>query len=183
MKVIETSLPGVLLIEPTVISDERGFFLESYNQARFADLSVTNNFIQDNHSKSVRDTLRGLHYQLRHPQAKLCRVVAGEVMDVVVDIRLGSSHFGKHMTARLSAANKLEIFVPRGFAHGFVVLSDSAEFLYKCDDFYYKDDERGVAWDDPDLNINWGVDNPILSARDSRHPPLSRIPALELPNL
>jgi dTDP-4-dehydrorhamnose 3,5-epimerase len=181
MKRIETSLPGVCLIEPEVHGDERGFFFESYHRLKFAEMGITDDFVQDNHSKSVKGTLRGLHYQLHHPQSKLCRVVEGVVLDVVLDIRRGSPHFGKCERAVLSAENKRLIYIPEGFAHGFVVLSETAEFLYKCSDFYYREDERGVAWDDPEIGIDWGVRDPILSDRDRQHPRLSIISLEDLP--
>src|SRR5262249_52025877 len=167
MKRIETTLPGVVLIEPDVFGDARGFFLESYNERKFLDLGISDRFVQDNHSRSVRGTLRGLHYQVEHPQAKLCRVVQGEVLDVVVDIRPGSATLGRHERALLSAENRRQIYIPAGLAHGFLVLSEAAEFLYKCSDFYYPELERGIAWDDPDLGIDWGIQRPILSGRDS----------------
>ncbi len=143
---IETELPGVLLIQPRVWRDDRGFFLETYHAAKFAQLGVQDTFVQDNHSLSTRDTLRGLHYQLQHAQAKLCRVVRGEVLDVAVDIRRGSPTFGRWISALLSDQNKRQIYIPRGFAHGFVVLSEEAEFLYKCSDFYDPESERGIHW-------------------------------------
>jgi len=169
------------LIEPQILRDERGFFFESYNKAKFAAIGVDDVFVQDNHSKSVRGTLRGLHYQLKFPQSKLCRVVQGRVLDVVVDIRAGSPTFGRYATAELSDENRSEIYIPRGFAHGFAVLSDSAEFLYKCSEFYHPEDERGVAWNDPEIGIDWGIIDPIVSAKDSRHRRLSSIPPEELP--
>jgi dTDP-4-dehydrorhamnose 3,5-epimerase len=173
VKRIETSLPGVWVLDPVVHGDPRGFFFESYHAERFADLGIAARFVQDNHSRSVCGTLRGLHYQLRRPQAKLCRVVVGAVLDVVVDIRRGSPTFGRHASTVLSAANKRQIFVPAGFAHGFVVQSEEAEFLYKCDDYYVPDDQYGIAWDDPDLGIDWGlVGLPILSPKDERNPRL-----------
>lgn len=169
------------MIEPQILRDERGFFFESYNKAKFAAIGVDDVFVQDNHSKSVRGTLRGLHYQLKFPQSKLCRVVQGRVLDVVVDIRAGSPTFGRYATAELSDENRSEIYIPRGFAHGFAVLSDSAEFLYKCSEFYHPEDERGVAWNDPEIGIDWGIIDPIVSAKDSRHRRLSSIPPEELP--
>jgi dTDP-4-dehydrorhamnose 3,5-epimerase len=181
MKKIETAIPGVFLIEPLVIGDERGFFSETYHEQKFARLGITDRFVQDNHSRSVRGTVRGLHYQLAHQQAKLCRVVQGEVLDVAVDVRRGSPHFGRHVSAILSAENRRQMYVPRGFAHGFAVLSDSAEFLYKCSDFYHPEDERGILWNDQELGIDWGVDVPLLSEKDRGHPPLSRVPAADLP--
>jgi dTDP-4-dehydrorhamnose 3,5-epimerase len=181
MRRIKTSLPGVYLIEPTLFEDERGFFFESYHQDKFAQLGVKDCFVQDNHAKSVKHTLRGLHYQIEHTQAKLCRVIQGEVLDVVVDIRRGSPHFGKWESGVLSAENKRQMYVPPGFAHGYVVLSETAEFLYKCSDFYYPEHERGVAWNDPEIGVSWGVENPILSARDRKSPRLSEIPPANLP--
>ena len=181
MRRIETSLPGVVLIEPEVFSDERGFFYESYHRAKFAEIGINGEFVQDNHSKSSKGTLRGLHYQLGHPQAKLCRVVSGHVLDVVVDIRRGSPSFGKSFSAVLSSDDKKMIYIPPGFAHGFLVLSETAEFLYKCDDFYYPAEERGIAWDDPDLGIAWGIDKPIISNKDQHHPRLSAVPSQDLP--
>jgi len=182
MKRIETSLPGVCLIEPSAFEDERGFFFESYHEIKFAGLGIPVRFVQDNHARSVKHTLRGLHYQIRHPQAKLCRVVQGEVLDVVVDVRHGSPHFGKWESGVLSALNRRQMYVPPGFAHGYLVLSETAEFLYKCSDFYHPEYERGVLWNDPEIGINWGVEAPILSDRDRRNPPLSGIVLNELPD-
>jgi dTDP-4-dehydrorhamnose 3,5-epimerase len=181
MRRIETSLPGVFLIEPTVFTDERGFFYESYHKAKFAEIGICGDFVQDNHSKSTKGTLRGLHYQLGHPQAKLCRVVSGDVLDAVVDIRKGSPTFGQSLSMVLSADNKKMIYIPAGFAHGFLVLSETAEFLYKCDDIYYPAEERGIAWDDPDLGIEWGIADPIISGKDKLHPRLSAVPSQYLP--
>lgn len=186
MNRIETALPGVVLLEPRVFPDARGFFMETYSARGFAALGIANAFVQDNHSKSGRGTLRGLHYQLEHPQAKLCRVVAGAVLDVAVDIRRGSPTFGQHVTALLSAENKRQLFVPRGFAHGFVVLSDETEFLYKCDDFYAPGDEYCIAWDDPQLGIDWelakwGIPAPLLSPKDEAALQLGQIPLEQLP--
>src|SRR5215475_3826360 len=183
LEIIQTELPGVLLIRPQVFNDARGFFYESYRQDRLAELGITETFVQDNHSRSARGTLRGLHYQLRHPQAKICRVVSGEVLDVAVDIRRGSPSFGKSVRAVLSAENKSSIFIPAGFAHGFLVLSDSADFLYKCTDYYYADDQWGIAWNDPELDIHWGIADPLLSEKDRRHLPLSQTPIENLPAL
>jgi dTDP-4-dehydrorhamnose 3,5-epimerase len=183
MKRIETSLPGVCLIEPAVFSDARGFFFESYHEAKFSELGIKDRFVQDNHSRSIKGTLRGLHYQIHRPQAKLCRVIEGEVLDVVVDIRRGSPHFGRYEAVLLSAENKRQIYMPAGFAHGYAVLSETAEFLYKCSDFYFPEYDRGVLWNDPEIGIPWGVDNPILSAKDQKHLPLSQIPESDLPGL
>ncbi len=166
MKVYETDLKDLLLIEPTVYEDDRGFFFESYNQRVYAEHGVTADFVQDNHSRSVRNTLRGLHYQINPGQGKLVRVVVGEVFDVAVDIRFSSPTFGKWSGYYLSADNKRQMYIPIGFAHGFCVVSDVAEFEYKCTDFYSPQDERGIAWNDPDIGIDWPIKEPILSEKD-----------------
>ncbi len=184
MRVIETSLPEVLLLEPDVYGDSRGFFMETYHAEKFAELGITSTFVQDNHSLSKIATLRGLHYQLNHPQAKLCRVVRGEVLDVAVDIRHGSPTFGKWISAILSAENKRQIFIPRGFAHGFFVLSEDAEFLYKCDGMYDPADQRGILWNDPQIGVDWqipiGMDI-LLSDKDLVLPLLSQCQSADLP--
>jgi dTDP-4-dehydrorhamnose 3,5-epimerase len=181
LQVRPTGLPGVVLLRSQVHGDSRGFFFESFHRQRFAAVGITHEFVQDNHSKSCQHTLRGLHYQLHHPQAKLCRVVQGEVLDVVLDIRQGSPTFGRWITAVLSAENKQQIFVPPGFAHGFLVLSPTAEFLYKCSDFHYAEDEHGIAWNDPELGIPWNLKHPILSFKDQHNPTLRGVPAELLP--
>jgi dTDP-4-dehydrorhamnose 3,5-epimerase len=181
VKRIETDLPGVCILEPEVFGDERGHFFETYHQAKFAQLGIETRFVQDNQSLTRQGILRGLHYQLAHPQAKLCRVVSGEVFDVAVDIRVGSKTFGRWVSAVLSAANKRQLFIPHGFAHGFIVRSEIAEFLYKCDEFYHPEDEAGVLWSDPQLAIEWGDLNPRLSERDARYPLLSEISPERLP--
>jgi dTDP-4-dehydrorhamnose 3,5-epimerase len=181
MKRIDTSIPGVILIDPTVFEDERGLFFETYHEKKFADLGIADRFVQDNHARSFRNILRGLHYQIPRPQAKLCRVVHGEVLDVVVDIRRGSPHFGKWESTILSARNMRQIFVPPGFAHGYLVLSEMADFLYKCSDFYRPELERGIAWNDPTVAIEWQIENPILSPRDSGNKRLLDIAAPDLP--
>ena len=181
MQRIETSLPGVCLIEPTLFSDERGFFFESYHHGKFADLGIIDCFVQDNHSQSIKGTLRGVHYQLKYPQSKLCRVIQGEVLDVVVDIRRGSPTFAQWESAIVSAENKKQIYIPKGFAHGFLVLSETAEFLYKCDEFYHPEDEYGIVWDDLDLNIDWRMQSPKLSDKDRHLLPLAKIPLAHLP--
>jgi len=170
MQRIDTELPGVCLIEPKVFSDSRGFFFESYQQQKFADLGITSTFVQDNRSFSQRGTLRGLHYQIYHPQAKLCTVLSGAVYDVAVDIRQGSPNFGQWVGVILSAENKRQIYIPRGFAHGFLVLSETAEFMYKCDEFYYPQEERGILWNDPKLAIDWNIEEPTLSNKDRQNP-------------
>lgn len=174
MKVIETSLPGVKLIEPRVFGDERGFFLESWNSEAFAAAGINAVFVQDNHSRSSRGVLRGLHYQIRQPQGKLVRVTCGAVFDVAVDMRRSSPQFGRWTGCMLTAENKHMLWVPAGFAHGFVVLSDTADFLYKCTTPYAPEYERSVAWNDPDLAIDWqlGDVTPLLSAKDAAAPSL-----------
>lgn len=181
MQRIETSLPGVVELRPSIFRDARGFFLESYHQARFAELGIADSFVQDNHSCSAKGTLRGLHYQLRHPQAKLCRVIEGEALDVAVDIRAGSPHFGKWASVVLSAKTQNEIYVPAGFAHGFLALTETVQFLYKCGDFYDPKDERGILWSDPDIAISWGVASPLVSEKDAKCPPLASVPREFLP--
>lgn len=168
MKVVETSIPDVLIIEPKVFGDERGFFYESFNAAAFeAATGLKRQFVQDNHSKSQRGVLRGLHYQIQQPQGKLVRVVAGEVFDVAVDLRKSSPSFGRWFSTHLSAQNQRQLWIPEGFAHGFVVLSESAEFLYKTTDYYAPEHERSLLWNDPELGIQWPFDEaPQLSAKD-----------------
>ncbi|PYY89665.1 dTDP-4-dehydrorhamnose 3,5-epimerase [Pseudomonas sp. TKO26] len=168
MKVIPTKLPGVLIIEPKVFGDERGFFYESFNARAFEEATgVRVDFVQDNHSRSQKGVLRGLHYQLQNTQGKLVRVTQGEVLDVAVDIRRSSPHFGQWVAVRLSAQNHRQLWVPEGFAHGFVVLSDFAEFLYKTTDYYTPSAERSIRWDDPTLAIDWELtEPPQLSAKD-----------------
>ncbi|KRW63538.1 dTDP-4-dehydrorhamnose 3,5-epimerase [Stutzerimonas nitrititolerans] len=169
MKVIETSIPDVLIIEPKVFGDERGFFYESFNAAAFeAATGLKRSFVQDNHSKSQRGVLRGLHYQIQQPQGKLVRVVAGEVFDVAVDLRRSSPSFGRWAGTRLSAENQRQLWIPEGFAHGFVVLSESAEFLYKTTDYYAPEHERSLLWNDPELGIQWPIEQaPQLSGKDA----------------
>lgn len=181
MQRIETSLPGVFELRPVIHRDGRGFFIETYQKAKFADLGIADTFVQDNHSCSSKGTLRGLHYQLRHPQAKICRVVEGEALDVAIDIRMGSPNFGKWTSVLLSAEQQNQIYVPIGFAHGLLALTDTVQFLYKCSDFYNPGDEHGIAWNDPDLKIKWGVTTPVLSARDAAFPSLAQVPREFLP--
>jgi dTDP-4-dehydrorhamnose 3,5-epimerase len=181
MKVTPTDLPGVLLIEPTVFGDARGFFLESFHAQRYAEAGMPGPFVQDNHSRSRQGVLRGLHYQLQHPQVKLVWVTHGEVFDVAADIRQGSPTFGRWVGVVLTASNHRQLYVPAGFAHGFCVLSDTADFLYKCDDFYHPDDEGGILWCDPDLAISWPVATPIVSPKDEGYPRLAEVPPTRLP--
>lgn len=169
MKRIDTAIPELAIIEPRVFGDERGFFFESYNARALAPLIGDWTFVQDNHSRSARGVLRGLHYQIRQPQGKLVRVVAGAVLDVAVDIRRSSPTFGRHVALELSAENKRMFWVPPGFAHGFVVLSEHAEFLYKTTDYWAPEHERCIRWDDPALGIDWRIDGaPSLSAKDAQ---------------
>jgi len=169
MKIIPTEIPDVMIVEPTVFSDARGFFFESFNTRRFAELTgITANFVQDNHSRSACHVLRGLHYQIQNPQGKLVRVTAGEVLDIAVDIRKGSSTFGKWTGTILSAENKLQMWIPAGFAHGFLVRSEYAEFLYKTTDYWMAEHERCILWNDPAIGIDWrGESAPLLSAKDA----------------
>ncbi len=166
---ILTSLPGVIILEPRVFGDERGFFFESYNQRAMADVGITQTFVQDNHSLSSRNVLRGLHYQVKHPQGKLVRVAEGEILDVAVDLRRNSATFGKSEAVRLSGENHRMLWIPVGFAHGFRVLSEKAHVLYKATDFYAPEHERTLAWNDPQLQINWELNGaPTVSAKDQR---------------
>ena len=169
MLITATTIPDVVILEPKVFGDERGFFLESFNARAFKEATgLERDFVQDNHSKSAHNVLRGLHYQIQQPQGKLVRVVQGEVFDVAVDIRRASPTFGHWVGVHLSAENKKQLWVPEGFAHGFVVLSDTAEFLYKTTDYYNPASERAILWNDPDLNIQWPISGePQLSGKDS----------------
>jgi dTDP-4-dehydrorhamnose 3,5-epimerase len=166
MKFTPTEIPDVILIEPRVFADPRGFFMETYEAQRFREAGIDVSFVQDNHSRSVRGTLRGLHYQIEQPQGKLCRVVQGEVYDVAVDLRRASPTFGRWTATILSAENRRQLYVPPGLAHGFCVLSDTADFLYKCTDFYSPGHERTLLWNDPQLGIPWPVSQPLLSPKD-----------------
>lgn len=181
MDVIQTTIPDVLIIEPRVFGDERGFFMESFNEQTFkAKTGITTPFVQDNHSRSGKNVLRGLHYQIKQPQGKLVRVVSGEVFDVAVDIRKNSPTFGEWTGCLLSAANKRQFWVPPGFAHGFVVLSDTADFLYKTTDYYAPEYERSILWNDPEIKIDWKIaDEPILSGKDQAGVPLRQAEVFE----
>ena len=177
MKVSKTALPGVLIFEPTIHEDARGLFFESFNQKRFEEaIGRTSQFVQDNQSHSLKNVLRGLHYQVRQPQAKLVRVVRGEVFDVAVDLRRSSPAFGKWTSVILSAGNKKQLWVPEGFAHGYLVLSDTAELLYKVTDYYAPEHERTLTWNDPGVAISWPATSaaPILSAKDQQGLPLDK---------
>jgi len=181
MNILETSLKGVLIIEADVFNDRRGFFMETFHHEKYRELGIKGTFVQDNLSSSVRGTLRGLHYQHPHDQAKLVQVLAGQVFDVAVDIRHGSPTFGQWTGMELDAQSRRQLYVPEGFAHGFCVLSERAIVIYKCTDFYAPNDEGGIIWSDPYVGINWPVTDPLLSEKDSRYPLLKDIPPDRLP--
>jgi len=181
MKVYETKLPGVLIVEPKVFGDERGFFFETWQQDRYTSLGITGPFVQDNVSFSSQGVLRGLHYQQPHAQGKLVSVISGEVYDVAVDIRVGSPTFGQWVGVSLSGDNHRQLWIPPGFAHGFAVVSPTAYFTYKCTDVYTPSAEGGVMWNDPDIGIEWPVTGAVLSEKDQVYPRLKDIPAERLP--
>lgn len=174
---IETSLPGVLLIEPKSFGDSRGFFLETYSEQRYADAGIKQTFVQDNHSRSQKGVLRGLHYQLNFPQGKLVSVTRGEVLDVAVDIRVGSPTFGQWYGAVLNDENHRQLYIPPKFAHGFVVLSDIADFIYKCTEYYHPEDDKGLLWNDSAIAIDWQIDSPKLSEKDQHNKTLEELKA------
>lgn len=178
MNVILTDIPDLLIIEPKLFGDARGFFLETYQFERYAEHGITRPFVQDNLSRSSRGVLRGLHLQNPNTQGKLVSVLRGRVLDVAVDVRRGSPTFGRHVAVELSEENRRQLWVPRGFAHGFTVLSETADFAYKCDTRYSPKDEIAVRWNDPELGIAWGVESPSLSARDAEAPLLKDVPNL-----
>jgi len=181
MKVHQTPLPGVLVIEPRVYEDERGFFLETYQQRRFTEARIDVTFVQDNWSRSTRGTLRGLHYQIAHPQAKLVQVVAGSVFDVAVDLRRDSPTFGRWYGTTLSAENHRQLLIPVGFAHGFLTTSDSADFQYKCSEIYHHQSERTLLWNDPEIGIEWPLEGePLLSEKDTQGKRLSEAECFDL---
>lgn len=169
----KTKIDGVFILEPKVYEDHRGFFMETYNENDFLDNGLDIKFVQDNHSSSKKGVLRGLHFQKRYPQTKLVRVLVGEVFDVAVDLRKNSKTYGKYVSVVLSAENKKQLLIPKGFAHGFLVLSDSAEFAYKCDDFYHPEDEGGILWNDTDIGVDWPINGDIvISEKDKKNPTL-----------
>jgi dTDP-4-dehydrorhamnose 3,5-epimerase len=178
MNVVATAIPEVVVIEPKVFGDPRGFFLETFHAERYAAIGMSQPFVQDNMSRSAKGVLRGLHLQNPHAQGKLVTVLRGCVHDVAVDLRMGSPTFAQHVVIELSEDNRRQLWIPRGFAHGFVVLSDSADFFYKCDDYYSPADELVIRWNDPTIGIPWGVDAPQLSARDAAAPPLAEVTRL-----
>ena len=175
MKITTTALPGVLIIEPKAFGDARGFFLETFQSERYAKAGITLPFVQDNYSRSQRGVLRGLHLQSNRPQGKLVSVSRGSVFDVAVDIDPQSATFGQYVGVELSDDNHLQLWIPPGYAHGFCVLSEVADFQYKCTDFYYPEDEAGIIWNDPDVNIAWPLDNPLLSEKDQKLPRLREL--------
>ena len=175
---IGTKIDGVFIVEPKVFGDSRGYVMETYHEQKFFEGGITAKCVQDNQSKSTKGVLRGLHFQKNHPQAKLVRVIKGEVYDVAVDIRKGSPTYGQYVGIVLSEENKKQFFIPRGFAHGFLVLSDEAEFVYKCDDFYHPEDEGGIMWNDPTIGVDWpleGIDEIKLSAKDMNNPRMEKL--------
>jgi dTDP-4-dehydrorhamnose 3,5-epimerase len=180
MNVVATALPEVLIVEPKLFGDQRGFFLETYQLARYADQGIKRPFVQDNLSRSAYGVLRGLHLQNPFTQGKLVSCLRGRVLDVAVDVRLGSPNFGRHVAVELSEENRRQLWVPRGFAHGFAVLSESADFFYKCDDLYSPKDEISVRWNDPAIGIDWGLASPSLSAKDVAAPLLAEVKNLPL---
>ena len=181
MKTVDTDIEGLILVEPNVYPDKRGFFTETFQAQRYAGAGINCTFVQDNLSYSTKGTLRGLHFQVNRPQAKLVHVISGEIFDVAVDLRPGSATFGKWAGVDLSGTNHRQLFIPEGFAHGFYVLSDTAYFAYKCSDFYAPDDEGGVLWSDPDIGIRWPAGDPIVSARDQGLPRLNTLEPDRLP--
>jgi len=180
MDIIETDISDVLLLKPEVYRDRRGFFLETYRKAHFRDRGLDVQFVQDNLSKSQQYTVRGLHYQIERQQDKLLMVMQGSILDVAVDLRADSPTFGKHTAVKLTEANRHQVFIPRGFAHGFSVLSEEALVYYKCSAYYYPEGERGLRWNDPKLDIDWQVDEPIISDKDQHQPLLDEIPKDDL---
>lgn len=172
MKIQKTNLKDVFVIKPSVFRDERGFFLETYNRDRYKEFGIPNRFVQDNHSRSTKGVLRGLHFQINNPQGKLVSCPRGSVFDVAVDIDPNSSNYGEYFAIELSEQNKYQLWIPPGYAHGFYVLSDIADFHYKCTDYYFSEDQGGIIWNDNLINIEWPSKNPILSEKDSRNPSL-----------
>ncbi|NOZ08923.1 MAG: dTDP-4-dehydrorhamnose 3,5-epimerase [FCB group bacterium] len=173
MKFIPTEIPDVILIKPDVFEDQRGYFMETYHETKFRKAGITPSFVQDNHAVSVKNVIRGLHYQLRHPQGKLVRVVSGRIFDVAVDIRKSSKFFGRWVGVVLSAENRHQLYIPEGFAHGYCSLSDITEVVYKCTDVYHPESDRGIFWNDPVIGIDWPVKSPVVSPKDRDLPLLS----------
>jgi dTDP-4-dehydrorhamnose 3,5-epimerase len=181
LEFVQTTLPGIIMIKSVVFQDPRGFFMETFHQEKYREGGIDGVFVQDNFSHSQKNTLRGLHYQLRYPQGKLIYALRGEIFDVVVDIRQGSPTFGKWESFILSGENRYQLFVPEGYAHGFCILSDTADVVYKCTDFYAPNDDFGVLWSDPTIGIDWPVKEPLLSEKDTKYPVLDDMPEESLP--
>ena len=177
MNIIETPIAGVKVIEPKSFGDARGFFLETFSAQRYRDAGIDAVFVQDNHSRSRKGVLRGLHYQLQHPQGKLVSVTRGEVLDIAVDIRVGSPTFGQWYGALLNDENHHQMYIPPGLAHGFVVLSDIVDFIYKCTDYYHPEDEKGLLWNDPAIGVDWQIDEQLLSEKDRHNKTLAELQA------
>jgi dTDP-4-dehydrorhamnose 3,5-epimerase len=181
LEFVQSTLPGIILIKSIVFQDKRGFFMETFHQKKYRDSGIDRVFVQDNFSCSQKNTLRGLHYQLRYPQGKLIYALHGEIFDVVVDIRQGSPTFGKWESFILSEENRYQLYIPEGYAHGFCVLSETADIVYKCTDFYAPNDDFGVLWSDPTIDIDWPVKEPLLSEKDTKYPMLNDMPEENLP--
>lgn len=177
----DTDIEEVYVITPRKFPDNRGHFIETFHQRKYSEVGINESFVQDNHSRSAKGVIRGLHYQLKSPQAKLIYVITGEIIDVAVDIRKNSPTFGKFVSENLSAENCRQLFIPKGFAHGFCVLSDYADIIYKCSDFYRPGDDHGILWSDPDICINWPLENPIVSQKDEDNLLLNKTPEKLLP--
>lgn len=181
LEFVQSPLPGIILIKPVVFQDTRGFFMETFHQEKYREGGIDRIFVQDNFSRSQKDTLRGLHYQLRYPQGKLIYTLRGKIFDVVADIRQGSPTFGKWEGFILSEGNRQQLYIPEGYAHGFCVLSETADVVYKCTDFYAPNDDFGVLWSDPTIGIDWPVKEPLLSEKDTKYPALDDMPEENLP--
>lgn len=180
MEIISSQIPEIKIIVPKIFADNRGYFLESFRADLFKEAGIDIDFIQDNISKSSKGTLRGLHYQKEQPQAKLVKCISGKILDVAVDVRMNSETFGQYVATELSEENHMQMFIPEGFAHGFSVLSDEAIVCYKCSSYYHKESERGIRWDDSKINIEWGIESPILSDKDKNHPFLESLTEKDL---
>ncbi|MGB0347826.1 MAG: dTDP-4-dehydrorhamnose 3,5-epimerase [Balneolaceae bacterium] len=180
MEIISSQIPEIKIIVPKIFADNRGYFLESFRADLFKEAGIDIDFIQDNISKSAKGTLRGLHYQKEQPQAKLVKCISGKILDVAVDVRMNSETFGQYVATELSEENHMQMFIPEGFAHGFSVLSDEAIVCYKCSSYYHKESERGIRWDDSKINIEWGIESPILSDKDKNHPFLESLTEKDL---
>ncbi len=183
LKIETTPLKGLVIIEPVVYTDSRGHFVETYQDLRYRELGIPDAFVQDNLAYSRKDVLRGLHFQIAHPQTKLIQAISGEIYDAAVDVRPGSATFGQWFSVNLSAQNRRQFLVPAGFAHGYCVLTETATVMYKCSDYYHPEDEGGVLWSDPDIGIDWPVRHPVVSAKDERLPVLKALDSRQLPQV